>query len=363
MVYYYIILIFLSLASVFPRGRVNRLILFFPIVMIWLVSAFNGGMGTDYDDYFLIWQRSPTLYEVFFANGSLLYEPAFGFLVSFIKSVGLGFPFFYLILYSISLVILLTGFKEVVPNIGIAILGFFCIFFFVGYVNLPRQGMVLVALPLIVHFLAIGAQVKLYLLLLSLVLFHYSAILLFPAILLSKLIKSRSRLRILVLIGVALLLLLKIVPLLPFLLYVESFLPFEKITFYVESLNHYQTPNLIMLIKDLKVVSIGLLGFYILYRDRSGSPIILKSVMIYWIGLFLYFLFGSLSHLMASRVFLIFEVSSLIYVSYLFAPNFRRSHLDFILAGCVLAYYFLMFGYLLFYRYNDVFGTPIFFWE
>jgi len=367
-----LIAIFACIASESINKNFSALVGFFWGCAIIIVSSFNGGMGSDYETYTLIFSISNDFEQIVFKGEKWQYEPLFGLSVGIAKSFGLDFREFHFIYNSVSLWILFFGLKKVTPNRSLALFIYFSSVFFIGHITLIRQAVVLALIPIFIYLLSERrASAFIFLAILG-TLFHYSgAIVLVVGIAYLCVPKNKTEKWVsrLVITGILTILLAQFTSFLQVFSYMETFLPLDKsrIEHYANAMDHYQTSAAVILIKNIRIVLVG--GVGLVFYKIIKSKLLLTSVTIYWLGVIMYSL-ASFSHLFASRIFLIFDVSSIIFLSYAykikgkkcFGKRIGKSTSLIIFFG-VIFYSLVLFIYFVVIRYPYQFFPPKFWWS
>lgn len=185
------LLFFAAFIQCYTRSRFFFIIVTFLVIgyMVFVSGARSSG-GTDLIAYLVLWDRLVPFSTDTYTGDYSYWEPGFRLFLSTLKGIYNAESFYLFTMALLIHLLLIVSIMKVKGNLIIALLVFYLSFFVSYTLNGVAQAVTMVIFILILPLLYQGRTFIYSSIILSTIFFHKSIALIYPAILLSKLLKS-----------------------------------------------------------------------------------------------------------------------------------------------------------------------------
>ena len=292
MLYYIVFIVGVILAAINDKKKYTFKVF---VVLLMLFAFFRYGLGTDYFSYEFLYSRLDTSVIGELLHGLDNQEIGFRFIGSLIKSFGISYHFYLVIIAFITILFVSKICSKYSKNPTLSLVLYFCFFYLVWTFSGLRQGLTMaIGVFYLLKYMQKQKHLRFILIVIALSLIHYSALILLPLYLASKIDFKKRTLIILTICSV----LISAIPI-SNILSQFSYIPIiARVLYYTEPYSS------VLSILDFQ--SIGRLVFLIIaffyYETYSSQSIFSKKLInIYIVGFIIYFAF-SFSELTAARL-------------------------------------------------------------
>lgn len=179
MIFYIIIYIFLLISSLHKNIYLKEVLKYFFIIFFAFICAIRDGVGTDFENYVLYFDRAPTLNQIF--NNDFLTEPLFWILCSLSKTLSIGSVGLFFLVSIISTLVLLKLSNWIIPkHFLLVFLVFYVLFLGRFQFNTIRHGLMVVFVWWAFLYIKERSLVKFLVLIIISSLFHIVGLVFLP---------------------------------------------------------------------------------------------------------------------------------------------------------------------------------------
>ncbi len=286
MLYIFLLGLFIFFSNITKRKEASFLFIVF-FTILFLLSCFRYGSGTDYWNYNLLFSIAPNRISNISIISFLRLEPTYVIFSSLLKQLGFNFQYIIIIYSFIALSFIFATIKKFSNNILFSFFIFFSNYYLIYVDSAIRQGVAIsIFLYSFFSYLEDLSYRKYFFRILLAFMFHYSAIILFFLPLVFKLPKNFF------------VSLRSILFFTPFFVFLGRFLPnivLKILGLFIPKFLFYEGMNTSYITIFLRIIFIFLV--VLLYNNNKNGryPVIEKTLVIYIFGAYLYFLLSSIS--------------------------------------------------------------------